>query len=263
MRALLLDRQLRCLLVRCAPFLCALLPCALLPCALLLSTSAAHAAPPPASIEAPRAPAGAATEARNLYEAGRAAFMAGDFAGARRHFEMAHALDEAPVLLFNMARCSEELGDADGAVDAYYAYLEAEPAAPDRREVERRIRAIRRLVGQARAEHRPDPGEGAAFPWHGALVAVGAGAAIGSAAFFLTAAEADDEASRATLPENRSDAEARADDHRLAGWITGGVAVAALGAGIWIWAARDTAVVATPVALHGGGGLALTLSLPR
>lgn len=241
----------------------ALCPCLLCPLALYLCAPGARAAPPPAAIEAPRAPAGAATEARNLYEAGRSAFMAGDFAGARRHFEMAHALDEAPVLLFNMARCSEELGDADGAVDAYYAYLEAEPAAPDRREVERRIRAIRRLAGRARAEHQPDPGEGAAFPWHGALLAVGAGAAIGSAAFFVTATEADDEAARATLPENRSDAEGRAEDHRLAGWVTGGVAVAALGAGIWLWVARETAVVATPVALQGGGGLALTLSLPR
>jgi tetratricopeptide (TPR) repeat protein len=167
-------------------------------------------------------PAGAQTptdEARAEFDAGRAAFRARDFAAARARFERAYALDPSPVLLYNLARACEESGDAEKAVDYFRLYLERDPQADDRADVERRIRVMEAIVARERAAKAaaeaaakppappsvaaatPPPAEARPewlVPVSWAAVGVGA-AALGAATWFgLEARSAEDAHARAT-----------------------------------------------------------------
>ncbi|MFN3197271.1 MAG: tetratricopeptide repeat protein [Bradymonadia bacterium] len=98
-------------------------------------------------------------QAREAYKEGITAFRARDFETASAAFGRAHTLDPAPILLFNLARCAEELGDGPKAIEYYTRYLEESDAKgipiDDRAEVERSIRLIR--VGLARQPEEQTP----------------------------------------------------------------------------------------------------------
>lgn len=96
----------------------------------------------------------ARTKADVAYQAGLADFQAGRFQEAFDHFHRAYLLDNAPTLLFNMARAAEEMGDAHTAIDHYRLYLDRVPDAEDRPEVERRIRVMEKLAARP-AESEP------------------------------------------------------------------------------------------------------------
>jgi len=111
--------------------------------AILLCVQLAHAqssaAPDAAASETPQARAAA------HYKEGTRLFKEGKFREASERFEAAYVADPSPILLYNLARAAEELGDGDKAMFNYRTYLASYPAAEDRTEVERRIRVLEKF----------------------------------------------------------------------------------------------------------------------
>jgi hypothetical protein len=97
-----------------------------------LLASAALALAPAAARAADKAPApaGAASVAQ-LNEEGAALYAARDYRHAIEKFIQAYAVDPDPNLLFNIARCYEELGETDAAIEKYETFLKT-PGADTR-----------------------------------------------------------------------------------------------------------------------------------
>ncbi|MFK7988219.1 MAG: tol-pal system YbgF family protein [Sandaracinaceae bacterium] len=73
---------------------------------------------------------------------------AGNCGGALAEFEAALALLRRPSILYNIARCQEQLNRYDLAVTAYRTFLEeAEPDDPDRARAEATVEQLGRLLG--------------------------------------------------------------------------------------------------------------------
>lgn len=81
-------------------------------------------------------------EARQHFATGRDAFSRGDFATAVTEFERAYALSRRAQLLYNIGTTYERLHRWEEARSALQRYLDAIADAPDRAEVEGRIRII-------------------------------------------------------------------------------------------------------------------------
>lgn len=96
-------------------------------------------------------------EARALFQAGRVAFSDGRFDDALRYFEQAHELSGRGALLFNIGTSADRLRQDERALEAFRGYLEAVPEAPNRREVEARIRVIEAELARRAAVVTPDP----------------------------------------------------------------------------------------------------------
>lgn len=118
-------------------------------------------APAEAAVEAPaEAPAEAATEgpalsaqeqAAQFFNEGREAFRDKKFRTAADKFRAAYNLDPAPILLYNLARAAEEMGDPEASIEHYRNYINrVGPDAEDRDEVERRIRVMEKTIEAAR-----------------------------------------------------------------------------------------------------------------
>ncbi len=115
-------------------------------------------------------------KAKVLYEEGVGAFQEQDYGTALQRFERAYMLDPSPVLLYNLARAHEEMGHAREAAEHFQMYLDRDPGASDRAEVEGRIHALRASEG----------GPGSYRPWAwgclaGAVASTAAGVALGIA----------------------------------------------------------------------------------
>jgi len=113
---------------------------------LLLAPAAAAAQPADAARDA---------EARQHFQAGRDAFSRGDFATAGTEFERAYALSRRAQLLYNIGRAYQEQLRLEDAHRAFQHYLDAVPNAPDRAEVEGRLRIIE--VAMSHATPMPPP----------------------------------------------------------------------------------------------------------
>lgn len=210
-------------------------------------------------------------QAQAIYGEGAQAFKAGDYQTALTRFEAAYAIDPSPVLLYNMARCNEELGRPAAAAAAYEAYLEASPDARDRTDVERRIRIMRAILSnvedndqQALTATTVQPQPTSLRPF--AYTALGVGAAmivvaivgavnLDSARDDFVAADtvkekqrAEDEGSSAAITAN-------------VGWITGGLLLSAGGV-LWALEPDRTPISAgtVPEAPPPGSGLMLQWS---
>ena len=85
-------------------------------------------------------------EARNLFEAGQDAFDSGNYERALDYFERAHALTQRAGFLYNIATTADRMRADQRALEAYRAYLEAEPDTERRAEVEARITFIEGLL---------------------------------------------------------------------------------------------------------------------
>jgi hypothetical protein len=91
---------------------------------------------------------GATAQAQDFEAAGRhfsaaqEAFGAKHFKTAAAEFEAAYGITKDPVLLYNVAESYEKAGDGHKAVANYKAYLKEQPAAQDKAEVQKRIKAI-------------------------------------------------------------------------------------------------------------------------
>ena len=98
-----------------------------------------------------------AARAKAHYERGVAAYDSGQYDRAIQAFTSAHALDPAPVLLYNVAQSYRKKGEAASALVFYRRYLEAAPAAEDRPQVEARIRELETAVQASAAPSPPVP----------------------------------------------------------------------------------------------------------
>jgi tetratricopeptide (TPR) repeat protein len=99
-------------------------------------------------------------EARALFLAGRLAFEQGRYENALDYFQRAHALSKRPELLFNIGSAADRLRQDRVALEALSAYLEALPEAPNRMQVEARVRLLRRAVEQEDAQaQQPEASE--------------------------------------------------------------------------------------------------------
>jgi PEGA domain-containing protein len=83
-------------------------------------------------------------EAARLFERGSELYNAGAYREAIDSFEAANAMLPAPANLYNLARCYEKLGEFRVALTQYERYL-ADPAAPERALVERRVAELRAM----------------------------------------------------------------------------------------------------------------------
>ncbi|HXK18243.1 MAG TPA: hypothetical protein VNG33_10600 [Polyangiaceae bacterium] len=106
-------------------------------------------------------------EARRLYAEGKAEYAQGHYAEAVRLFERSYALSESPALLFNMAQAHRLAGPehcAD-AVALYKSYLQAQPDAENKKEVEERIQQLGDCAPQPASAAAPAaPAPAAASP---------------------------------------------------------------------------------------------------
>ena len=110
----------------------------------------------PAKAEQPQKQLTAKEQAAIYFQEGRAFFKAKDFRKASERFQAAYNLDPVPILLYNLARASEEMGEPDKAIEHYRFYLKRlGPKAEDRGEVERRIRVMEKTVSAARRARVP------------------------------------------------------------------------------------------------------------
>jgi hypothetical protein len=102
-------------------------------------------------------------EAKGLFTAGRAAFDAGRYADALRHFEQAYEMSQRAALLYNIGLAHDRLRSDEKALAAFEAYLAALPEAPNRAEVETRSQALRDAIARDEAAAPvPTPAETAA-----------------------------------------------------------------------------------------------------
>lgn len=201
------------------------------------------------------AQADARTDAQGEYAKATAAFQARDYPRALAGFETAFKLDSSPVLLFNIARCHEEMGDVDQARDNFRAYLKRVPDAADRADVERRIRVMQAVASRSTppppAAPRSAPPRAAPPPppdppylaWGlmaGGVVATGVGLYLGldaADAETLYAAELRDPSRKRQLGD---DAESAALGANIAFGIGGALLVG--GAVLWLLDAADAPV---------------------
>ena len=97
-------------------------------------------------------------QARRLFEQGREAYSDGRYRDAWAYFHEAYQLSGRPELLFNIGQTADRLGQEGDALRAFSMYLERLPAAPNRKDVENRVRALHeRLEASQHAQNHPPP----------------------------------------------------------------------------------------------------------
>jgi len=91
--------------------------------------------------------------ARSLFEEGVAAYEAGRIDVAVQKLLAAQRSYRSPEIAYNIARCFERMGEATRGIYWYRAYLEhGRPDEAARRDVERRIAALREVEQRQRAQ---------------------------------------------------------------------------------------------------------------
>lgn len=90
--------------------------------------------------------------ARLTFESAREAFVAGDYETALDRFRQAYQLSPRPGLLYNIAQTLDRLRRDEETVEALREYIEAVPDAPNRPEVEARIRVLERSLAERESE---------------------------------------------------------------------------------------------------------------
>jgi tetratricopeptide (TPR) repeat protein len=104
-----------------------------------------------ADVRTGAAPAANAASVEQLNEEGAALYGARDYRRAIEKFIQAYAIDSDPNLLFNIARCYEELGEVDAAIEKYEAFLKT-PGA-DARGRQRARESLRMLKDSKNVAH--------------------------------------------------------------------------------------------------------------
>ena len=113
---------------------------------------------------------GALREAREHYDRGMQHYELGEFDAAVDEFKAAYALSDAPGLLFNLAQASRLGKRYEQALHFYRSYLRERPEAPNRDDVEARIRELEPIVARKstvdsrQSTVRPTPAPAAAAP---------------------------------------------------------------------------------------------------
>jgi tetratricopeptide (TPR) repeat protein len=101
--------------------------------------------------------ASAHEHALQLFSDGKKAYKQGDMQTAIKDLEAAYELEPAPVLLYNLARAYEGIGELEKAVSAYEHFLSAEPNAEDRGAIETRLATLKREIDEQAQKQAPSP----------------------------------------------------------------------------------------------------------
>lgn len=88
----------------------------------------------------------ATAKARAVFQAAQALYTEGRFDEALAKFQEAQQLKPHPVLVFNIARCHEQLGALAKALEGYRAYLKQLPTATDRDAVRASIAGLEKRL---------------------------------------------------------------------------------------------------------------------
>ena len=98
--------------------------------------------------------------ARSLFLAGREAYSAGRFEEALDRFKQAYELSNRVELLYNIGQSLDRLRRDEEAIEAFEAFLEANPPEAQRTHVETRLEALRRAQAvEPAAVAQADPDE--------------------------------------------------------------------------------------------------------
>jgi tetratricopeptide (TPR) repeat protein len=101
------------------------------------------------------APAGAGERHRSAaethYNQGMKQYTLGHFPEAIDEFEKAYDLKPEPIFLYNIAQSHRQNKNPERAAFFYRRYLEADPKAKNRAEVEKRIKDMEKLLAEERA----------------------------------------------------------------------------------------------------------------
>jgi len=96
---------------------------------------------PSAPVETKPSPETVAT-AKDHFNQGTRHYELGHYQEALGEFEVAYMAVPDPVFLFNIAQCHRKMGHDKEAVGFYKSYLRAAPNAPNRADVQKRIREM-------------------------------------------------------------------------------------------------------------------------
>jgi hypothetical protein len=95
-------------------------------------------------------------KARDLFEKGRVAWDEGRFREAWEFWHHSYRLSRRPELLYNVGQAADRLRMDREALEAFRLYLEKNPDAANRNEVENRIRILEREVDKTQTTERTD-----------------------------------------------------------------------------------------------------------
>ncbi len=105
------------------------------------------------------------TRALDLFEKSAVAYREGRFQDAIDLLLEARRVKAEPVLLYDIGRAYEALGNPTQAADSYATYLLEDPRAPDRRAIEIRIETLRAQANELeKARTLPPPVEAKPMP---------------------------------------------------------------------------------------------------
>lgn len=206
-------------------------------------------------------------EARGLFQAGSVAYEQGRFENALAYFRQAYALSGRAVLLYNIAMAAERLRRDDEALEAFRAYLEATPDAPQRASIEARIAVIEQAhaapasldTASAPPPSEPDVAGPLGLMVGGGIAGVGFAIVLGLAAADVAAVEG---APRGATWASVEEAYERSRPLSIAGAVGLGLAVVTAAAGA-VWLALQPSPSRPSVAIGlGPGALSLRGSWP-
>ena len=94
--------------------------------------------------------------AKVFFEKGATEYNLGHFTEAITQFEKAYEIDPAPILLFNIGQCHRQTGNKERALFFYRRYLEQNPKAENRNDVENRMAELERSLKEEKdIQQRP------------------------------------------------------------------------------------------------------------
>lgn len=200
-------------------------------------------------------------KALKLFEDSNTAYKAGKFEDAADLLRQAYDLFPEPILLYNLGRAQEGLGDRQGAIESYERYLAEAEQVDDRGAIERRIATLRAQIAKQEADAKklrevppPRPVDTRSdFEKYGPWATIGAGGVlVGTGIVFgiRSGAKHDDAVAAAG---QRDAAELQSSAQRYATianvlFVVGGVAAAG-GIGWKVWQRDSTTVQVTPTAV--------------
>jgi tetratricopeptide (TPR) repeat protein len=192
-------------------------------------------------------------KALKLFEDSDKAYKAGEFERAADLLREAYTLYPEPLLLYNLGRAQEGLGDSAGAIESYERYLVDAKQIKDRGAIERRIATLKAQLAKAAEDERrrreaeerrrnpppivePSPLE-TYGPW---ITMATGGAVLATGVYFGIHAQATHDDALAT-PIQRDAAKLQESAERSATianvlFVAGGVALAGgIGWKVWQW----------------------------
>lgn len=184
-------------------------------------------------------------KAETLFFSALANYRGGRFEQAAVEFQKAYVLTRHRDLLFNVARSREKLGDQEGAVEWYRAYLSTGPA--DQTAVIHRIRQLGGDPTPARSapdvagiapQERPVVRRGAG-PWPWVSLGVGVAAAGVGVALGLSALDDASEARGSAVRSEVSTLKDSAESGALIADMAFGVSAVAIGTAVALWWLAD------------------------